>query len=83
MKDLMWGEAAGAKKVWFLMICILSLVALGCADYEKDIRTDHDKFIDRIAGMEVCLKGVVYYNGNNRLTPAFKPDGSLYTCEVK
>lgn len=31
---------------------------------------------------EICLKGVTYYKGHMSLAPAFKQDGTLYTCEV-
>lgn len=31
---------------------------------------------------EICIKGVVYYSSGYQLAPAFKPDGTLYTCEV-
>jgi hypothetical protein len=27
-----------------------------------------------------CIRGVVYYEYMSRLAPAFKPDGTLYTC---
>lgn len=30
---------------------------------------------------EKCVKGVIYYNAYNRMAPAFKPDGTLYTCD--
>jgi hypothetical protein len=30
---------------------------------------------------EVCLNGVVYYTGQYRLTPKFKPDSTVETCE--
>lgn len=34
--------------------------------------------------VEVCMRGVVYYRNlemnTKYFTPAFKPDGSLYTC---
>ncbi len=30
---------------------------------------------------EYCLKGVVYYTSHNQIAPAFKPDGTLYTCK--
>lgn len=31
---------------------------------------------------EICIKGVVYYNSGYKLAPAFKPNGTLYTCEM-
>lgn len=31
----------------------------------------------------VCLQGVIYYENTKRLAPAFKPDGTLYTCNTK
>ena len=31
---------------------------------------------------EGCIKGVTYYYTGHKLSPAFKPDGSLYTCDL-
>jgi hypothetical protein len=28
-----------------------------------------------------CIRGVVYYNSGHRLAPAYKQDGTLYTCD--
>lgn len=32
---------------------------------------------------ERCIKGVIYYSYGYRLAPAFKPDGSLFTCDTQ
>lgn len=31
---------------------------------------------------EQCIKGVVYYTTGYQLAPAFKPDGTLITCDM-
>lgn len=31
---------------------------------------------------EICIKGVVYYSHGHGKSPAFKSDGSLYTCNT-
>lgn len=31
---------------------------------------------------EICIKGVVYYSSGYHLAPAFKQDGTLYTCDM-
>lgn len=60
-----------------LIIILSAVVLVGCGssgEYTgREIRT-------MSLMVEKCFNGVVYYNG---IAPAFKPDGSLYTCENK
>lgn len=32
---------------------------------------------------ERCISGVIYYYDADKLAPAFKPDGSLFTCDTQ
>jgi hypothetical protein len=52
-------------------VCLTTLLCLcvaGCnLDYNENDTT--------------CIRGVEYYRTGHQLAPAFKPDGTLYTCE--
>lgn len=58
-----------------LLAIIAGVVVLsGCTDPNTGIRATESIR---------CIKGVEYYASGYRLAPAFKPDGTLYTCENK
>lgn len=63
-----------------LIIIISAVVLVGCGSSgEYTGREIHTMSLM----VEKCFNGVVYYNSGQGIAPAFKPDGSLYTCENK
>lgn len=57
------------------LILLLSLVLVGCS-------SDEITNIPLNSLRKICIEGVIYYNSHS-ITPAFKPDGTLYTCETQ
>lgn len=65
----------------YILFLIVLMVLLGCqpmlvGEYTKTI-SEHNYII-----RELCLNGVVYYLIDHSATPAFKPDGTLFLCNV-
>jgi len=61
------------------LLIIFSFVLSGCAPTAGKYTDGNPGFF----GREICKSGVVYYTNGQGIAPAFKPDGSLYTCEYK
>jgi len=68
--------------VKYLLIGLFCVLLVGCGfsessgTYTKPSSYEKDRLVK-----EKCMNGVVYYvSGHNSLAPAFKPDGSLFTC---
>jgi len=59
-----------------LSILIALLAVTGCKENLKITTKDKDNW-----PYELCVKGVVYYSFGHGKAPAFKADGSLYTCD--
>lgn len=58
----------------YFVAVVLSIVVIGCSS-EHII---HQYSIKNMS--KICIEGVVYYVGSG-YAPAFKKDGTLYTCE--
>lgn len=57
-----------------ITVIILALFLVGC---------DEGKYSGTNSNLpEMCINGVVYYNSHG-ITPAFKPDGTLYLCNKR
>lgn len=77
----------------YLMIALFSLLAFGCnlnGNSATKMKTSETGY--KIDGFNrpiktICLRNVEYYllttNYKGMLTPAFKPDGRLFTCTPK
>lgn len=63
-----------------LIIILLVIVLVGCG---KNGEYTNGNIPPLSIRTEKCFNGVVYYNTGQGIAPAFKPDGSLYTCENK
>ena len=62
------------------LITTVTLVLLvGCSPAEIP-RDSEGRQIRDTRYEEICLNGVVYYNGEYRLTPKFLPDSTVETC---
>ena len=61
------------KTATLLAICLIFLLVLSGCEPSPDGKP--------WSVNERCIKGVVYYVNGYKLAPAFKQDGSLYTCE--
>ena len=57
-----------------LIIFVAVAMLSGCMDKPQG---------SEIAVEERCVKGVTYYLTGYQLAPAFRADGSLYTCSTK
>jgi hypothetical protein len=64
-------------KTFITGVSLALLVGCSPADPERD---SEGRYIADSFHAEVCLKGVVYYSGQYRLTPKFKPDSTVETC---
>jgi hypothetical protein len=60
-----------------LLTAILVVTLAGCEPVPRP--PDHELSLTEPQGT-VCYRGVVYYQYINSIAPAFKPDGTLYTC---
>ncbi len=56
-----------------LIVAFIALLCVGC-----ERQSDGKSYSTR----DECIRGVVYYESGYKLAPAFKPDGSLYTCDT-
>jgi hypothetical protein len=68
--------------VRYLLIGLFCVLLVGCGfsessgTYTKPSSYERERLLK-----EKCIYGVVYYvSGNSSLAPAFKPDGTLFTC---
>lgn len=62
------------------MVLVVTLV-VGCTpEPEKHGKYTNNAPLPGVMYEEACLNNVVYYNSSHHLAPAFKPDGTLYTC---
>ena len=57
------------KKLIFILFASIFVLS-GCESTTRHIEAS-----------TVCLQGVQYYITGYHLAPAFKPDGTLYTCK--
>lgn len=63
------------KKINALIVLIIMTLIVGCGG-----QGEYTKFKGSGIFAEKCINGVVYYFQGHGMAPAFKPDGSLYTC---
>lgn len=56
---------------------LITILVIGCAPQTPGKYTNK-----QLPGMllETCINNVTYYESNHQLAPAFRPDGTLYTC---
>jgi len=65
------------KRSTFALSILIALLAVsGCKDNSKITSKDKGTW-----PYELCVKGVMYYSFGHGKAPAFKVDGSLYTCD--
>lgn len=60
------------NKLLAMVVCVGLLSGCGVTDHVGAMLTGK--------GSEVCQGGVVYLQFTSGVTPKYKPDGSLYTC---
>lgn len=67
--------------MWKVFLSILTIVSMvGCSQTLTEGRLTKVTNADYVT-YETCKAGVVYYIRGQGLAPAFKPDGSLFTCD--
>lgn len=59
-----------------IITVITLLLMTACSDIIRE--PDERRIVNDYR--EICLNGVVYYSGHYRLTPKFKPDSTVETC---
>lgn len=64
------------KRSTLVLSALMALLAVtGCND-------KRETFIDGNSWpSEMCIRGVVYYTFGHGKAPAYKPDGTLYSCD--
>ena len=65
------------KVLWAILI---SIAILGCSEPVSEGRFTGIITTD-ISTLEMCKAGVVYYTRGQGIAPAYRPDGSLFTCQ--